>query len=107
MLHVTRSLALTKLVSIVCLGTLATLTMGASQKGCSLLKTKSTAASDCAQSSGAFKGVSDCQGDAPSLGAVTPVAGRVTGGTTLTLAGTGFLKGVAVTLGGQACTSEP
>src|SRR5690606_32483979 len=39
---------------------------------------------------------------APVLGSVSPTAGAVAGGTTLTLTGTGFLSGATVTVGGNA-----
>jgi len=42
--------------------------------------------------------------DALSVGGVTPKAGPVTGGTTVTVSGTGFTSGTTVTLGGAACS---
>ncbi|MEO8380094.1 MAG: IPT/TIG domain-containing protein [Acidobacteriota bacterium] len=40
-----------------------------------------------------------------TLTQVNPAAGRITGGTPVTLTGTGFLTGVSVTFGGSAATS--
>ncbi len=42
---------------------------------------------------------------APTVTAISPVAGALGGGTNVTLTGTGFLAGAAVTIGGTACTS--
>ncbi len=42
---------------------------------------------------------------APSVGTVAPTAGAVSGGTALTITGTGFLTGAAVTVGGSTCTT--
>jgi uncharacterized repeat protein (TIGR02543 family) len=41
--------------------------------------------------------------NAPTLASVTPAAGPVGGGTTLTLTGTGFVSGTTVTVGGAVC----
>ena len=41
---------------------------------------------------------------APTLAAVAPVSGPITGGTQLTLSGTGFASGATVTVGGAAAT---
>ncbi len=42
---------------------------------------------------------------APTLSGVLPTAGPVTGGTAITLTGTGFLSGATVSFTGSACTS--
>lgn len=42
---------------------------------------------------------------APTVSAVSPNAGALAGGTTVTVAGTGFLSGATVTVGGVACNS--
>ena len=41
---------------------------------------------------------------APTVTAVSPAAGSINGGTTLTITGTGFLANAAVSVGGSACT---
>lgn len=41
---------------------------------------------------------------APTVTSVSPVAGALAGGTTLTITGTDFISGAAVDLGGSACT---
>jgi peptidoglycan/xylan/chitin deacetylase (PgdA/CDA1 family) len=41
----------------------------------------------------------------PTLAAITPALGSVEGGTHVTIAGTGFVDGATVTIGGIACTS--
>ncbi|MCM2277910.1 MAG: IPT/TIG domain-containing protein [Oligoflexia bacterium] len=41
---------------------------------------------------------------APVVSAVTPVSGPKNGGTTITLSGTGFSSGIAVSVGGSDCT---
>lgn len=41
---------------------------------------------------------------APTLATVAPVSGPITGGTLLTLSGTGFAQGASVTVGGAAAT---
>lgn len=42
---------------------------------------------------------------APTLSSISPSYGRASGGTTVTLTGTGFVSGAMVTLGGQVCSS--
>jgi hypothetical protein len=42
---------------------------------------------------------------APTVSAVSPATGATAGGTTITVTGTGFLAGAAVSLGGSACAS--
>ena len=42
---------------------------------------------------------------APTITSVTPSSGKVAGGTTITLTGTGFLGGATINLGSSACTS--
>lgn len=42
---------------------------------------------------------------APTLTSVSPTAGALAGGGTLTLTGTGFVSGLTVTVGGASCTS--
>jgi hypothetical protein len=42
---------------------------------------------------------------APAVSTVSPIAGPVAGGGTLTLTGTGFRTGALITVGGTACTS--
>jgi hypothetical protein len=42
---------------------------------------------------------------APTISGISPTAGTPDGGTTITIFGTNFLSGAAVTLGGQSCTS--
>ncbi len=44
-------------------------------------------------------------GTAPSVTAVSPASGGTSGGTPVTVTGTGFLSGATVSLGGSACTS--
>ncbi|MBI2605013.1 MAG: IPT/TIG domain-containing protein [Deltaproteobacteria bacterium] len=41
----------------------------------------------------------------PSVSSISPTNGRLSGTNTLTITGTGFLAGAAVTVGGSACTS--
>jgi hypothetical protein len=43
--------------------------------------------------------------DVPTLSSVTPTTGPLTGGTTITLAGSGFIPGTTVTVAGAACTN--
>jgi hypothetical protein len=43
--------------------------------------------------------------DAPDITSIAPIAGTLSGGTALTITGTGFLSGATVTIGGNACTS--
>ena len=42
---------------------------------------------------------------APTVASVTPSSGSAAGGTAVTVAGTGFVSGATVTVGGAACTS--
>lgn len=42
--------------------------------------------------------------DAPTIATVSPNAGALAGGSTLTISGTNFFAGAAVSLGGSACT---
>ena len=42
---------------------------------------------------------------APTLTSVSPIAGALAGGTTITIDGTGFLTGATVSLGGSPCTA--
>ena len=42
--------------------------------------------------------------EALSVGGISPKAGPVTGGTTVTVSGTGFTSGTSVTIGGAACS---
>jgi hypothetical protein len=44
-------------------------------------------------------------GTLPTVTSVIPSSGPVTGGTTLTINGTGFVSGISVLIGGQACMS--
>ncbi len=42
----------------------------------------------------------------PTISAITPNNGKLAGGTTITLTGSGFITGATVTIGGSACTSS-
>ncbi len=53
---------------------------------------------------GSLAGGFTFQGPAPTLTGVSPAAGPVAGGTTITLAGTNFAPGIAVSVGGAAAT---
>jgi len=52
-------------------------------------------------------GVADSQtpAPAPTIDSVSPAAGKLSGGDTVTIAGTNFVDGVTVTVGGTACGS--
>jgi hypothetical protein len=50
-------------------------------------------------------GPSASPGEAPTITEVIPSSGPSTGGTLLTINGTGFVAGVSVLLGGQSCNS--
>lgn len=41
----------------------------------------------------------------PTITSVTPATGSIAGGTSITVAGTGFVAGAAVSIGGQSCTN--
>ena len=55
--------------------------------------------------SGALTNAYTYTNPAPTVTAISPVSGTTTGGTSVTITGTGFLSGASVTLGGTAATN--